>query len=88
MDISELRNGIDAIDSQLTSLFLQRMELSASIAAYKKQMGLPIHVPQREQQIIETLSQNTSDTLSPYVARLYEEIFALSREYQKQLTEG
>lgn len=88
MDISELRNGIDAIDSQLTSLFLQRMKLSASIAAYKKQMGLPIHVPQREQQIIETLTQNTSDTLSPYVARLYEEIFALSREYQKQLTEG
>lgn len=88
MDISELRNGIDAIDSQLTSLFLRRMELSASIAAYKKQMGLPIHVPQREQQIIETLTQNTPDTLSPYVARLYEEIFALSREYQKQLTEG
>ena len=46
------------------------------------------HVPQREQQIIETLTQNTPDTLSPYVARLYEEIFALSREYQKQLTEG
>ncbi len=88
MDISELRNGIDAIDSQLTSLFLQRMELSASIAAYKKQMGLPIHVPQREQQIIEALTQHAPDTLSPYVARLYEEIFALSREYQKQLTEG
>lgn len=85
MDISELRSRIDAIDTQLSSLFLQRMELSAAIGAYKKERGLPIHVPQREKEIIDKLSQNSPEALSIYVARLYEEIFALSREYQEHL---
>lgn len=85
MDISMLRDGIDAIDQQLTSLFLQRMALSAQIGAYKKEQGLPIHVPQREKEILECLSQNSPKELAGYVTRLYEEIFALSREYQESL---
>ena len=85
MEISELRNGIDAIDSQLTALFLQRMALSAQIGAYKKERGMPIYVPQREQEIIEKLSQNVPEALAPYVKGLFEQIFALNREYQKDL---
>lgn len=85
MDISMLRDGIDAIDQQLTSLFLQRMTLSAQIGAYKKEWGLPIHVPQREKEILENLSQNSPKELAGYVRRLYEEIFALSREYQENI---
>lgn len=83
MDISEFRSRIDSIDAQLTSLFYQRMELSAAIGAYKKERGLPVHVPQREKEIIEKLSKDAPEDLSPYVARLYEAIFALSREYQE-----
>ncbi len=85
MDIAELRCGIDAIDSQLTELFLQRMALSAQIGAYKKERGLPIYVPQREREIIDKLCENAPEELSDYVARLYEQIFALSREYQNRL---
>lgn len=88
MDIAELRSGIDTIDQQLTDLFIQRMALSAAIGSYKKERGLPIHVPQREREIIEKLSQMASHELAPYVARLYEQIFALSRDYQKELSEG
>lgn len=85
MDISMLRDGIDAIDQQLTRLFLQRMTLSAQIGAYKKEQGLPIHVPQREKEILDNLSQNSPKELAGYVTRLYEEIFVLSREYQENL---
>ena len=84
MDISILRGDIDAIDSQLVALFVKRMALSAAIGNYKKELGLPIHVPQREQEIIETLSREAGDQLAPYVARLYQQIFALSREYQQE----
>ena len=85
MDISELRSGIDAIDQLLCDLFLQRMALSAQIGAYKKERALPIHVPQREEEIIAELSQKATTELAPYVGRLYGQIFALSREYQESL---
>lgn len=84
MDISALRDQIDAIDRELTALFLKRMAVSAAIGAYKKEQGLPIHVPQREQEIIGTVSHNSPEALAPYVARLYEEIFTLSRAYQEE----
>lgn len=85
MDIAELRGGIDAIDSQLSDLFLQRMALSAQIGAYKKEQGLPIYVPQREREIIDKLCEKAPKEMSDYVARLYEQIFALSRDYQAHL---
>lgn len=85
MDISQLRSGIDAIDNQLCDLFLKRMALSAQIGAYKKERKLPVYVPEREQEIIGKLADNCPADLAPYVARLYEEIFALSREYQTRL---
>ena len=85
MDISELRSRIDDIDAQLSSLFLQRMEVSAAIGAYKKERSLPVYDPQREKEIIDKIAQNSPKELADYVARLYEEIFALSREYQQKL---
>ena len=36
MDITDIREQIDMIDDALVKLFLQRMQLSAQIAAYKK----------------------------------------------------
>ena len=85
MDILVLRGQIDAIDRELTALFTKRMVVSSAIGAYKKEQGLPIHVPQREQEIIDTVSQNSPKELAPYVARLYQEIFTLSREYQEEI---
>ncbi len=83
MEISELRNQIDSIDEKLVDLFVQRMSVSAAIGAYKRSHDLPVHVPQREKEIIEKLSVSAPEALAPYVSRLYEHIFALSREYQQ-----
>ena len=82
MDISELRNKIDAIDRELLPLFLQRMEVSAAIGEIKKSRGLPVHVPQREQQILAAVAEQAGTDLAPYAQALYERIFSLSRQYQ------
>ena len=37
MDLNDYRRQIDEIDTQLLSLFAQRMEVAAGIAAYKKE---------------------------------------------------
>lgn len=41
MELSDYRQQIDGIDSQLLALFYQRMEVAAQIAGYKKAHNLP-----------------------------------------------
>ena len=42
MELSEIRERINEIDDEMLKLFLQRMGLSESVAAYKQEHGLPI----------------------------------------------
>lgn len=85
MDISELRTQIDQIDSQLLPLFLQRMALSAQVAQYKKERDLPIHVPQREDAILEEVAKKAGPEMESYAKAFYETIFTQSRAYQEVL---
>ena len=56
MEFQELRKRIDEIDSELTRLFEERMDVVSSIAAYKKEHNLPIFDPQRERQKLSQLA--------------------------------
>lgn len=87
MDIQEARVKIDSIDRQITELFCQRMQCSAAIGAYKAALGLPIHVPTREEAIIETLTRDAEPEMKEYITKLYRQIFDLSRDYQQKLTQ-
>ena len=51
-ELSELRQQIDGIDSQLVMLLAQRAEITAKVGKYKSQVGLPIYVPVREAELI------------------------------------
>lgn len=48
--LSPLRRRIDAIDSQLLDLLSERQDLLAEVVETKRQTGLPIFVPAREEQ--------------------------------------
>lgn len=82
MDITELRSEIDKIDNELLRLFCARMELSAQVADYKRERGLPIYVPAREREILQNVAQKAGTELSDYARSLYSTIFELSRGYQ------
>lgn len=82
MDITELRGEIDKIDDELLKLFCARMELSAQVADYKRERGLPIYVPAREREILQNVAQKAGAELSDYARSLYSTIFELSRGYQ------
>ena len=56
MELNDIRNQIDQIDDQLVGLFVQRMNLSAQVADYKKQNNLPIYVPSREREILQEVN--------------------------------
>ena len=63
---------------------MKRMGISAQVAAYKRDHGLPIHVPGREQEILATVAAKAGPDLSDYATALYSTIFELSRKYQAE----
>lgn len=84
MDLNELRLEIDKIDDELVRLFVQRMEVSARIADYKKENGLPIFVPAREAQKLLDVAQKAGPEMEVYTQVLYDLLFELSRGYQSK----
>ena len=85
MELKDIRNQIDEIDDELVQLFAKRMELSALVADYKKKNHLPIHVPAREREILQTVAKKAGQNMENYARVLYSMIFELSRSYQRKL---
>lgn len=85
MELSDYRKQIDRIDRQLVELFAQRMETSAGIAACKKERGLPVLDPAREQQKLTDVVSQAPENMKDYTATLYTMLFELSRCYQNRL---
>lgn len=84
MDLSEIRKRIDEIDGKLLPLFLERMNLSAEVAAYKKAHNLPVLNKGREREILDRVMKESGD-MEQFSHRLYTTIFELSRAYQETL---
>lgn len=82
MELKELRNQIDLIDDELVQLFTKRMEISAQVADYKREHNMPIHVPAREQDILQAVAKKAGPDMASYACELYSTIFELSRSYQ------
>ncbi len=84
MELEALRRQMDSIDEELVRLFKQRMWVSGQIAQYKKAHALPVYVPEREREKLLTLQARVMPKMQPYLAALYEKIFALSRQFQEE----
>lgn len=84
MDINELRCEIDKVDNQLVKLFVERMNLSAQIADYKKEHKLPIYVPSREREKLQNVAKMAGEDMDNYTRVLYSMLFELSRSYQNK----
>lgn len=82
MDIHELRAKIDEIDDSLVRLFAERMDIAAQVADYKKANNLPIYVPAREREILQSVAQKAGPEMANYSRVLYSMLFELSRSYQ------
>ena len=87
MTLTELRLEIDRIDSELVSLFSERMDVSAKVAEYKKEHNLPVFDPVRESEKLNDIASRLPEEKREYARRLYSLIFELSREEQERLME-
>ena len=88
MELKACRDEINEIDEKILKLFVRRMEVSAQIAAYKKEHGLPVYDALREQEKLDRVKTLLPDQMQRYGINLCESLMDLSKEYQQHfLTE-
>ena len=82
MGLKQIREEIDAIDSQMKELFQTRMELSRQVIESKKQTKAAVYVPEREQEVLETCSDKVAEELVSGIKAFFRKIMEISRSYQ------
>lgn len=84
VELNRLRQCIDDTDSELVRLLLQRRELAAQVGVVKRQLGQPLYVPEREENMLKERRQQATDVgLS---ADLIEDVLrrVIRESYQQQ----
>lgn len=80
--IEEARAVINQQDAIILDAFQKRMEAAKEIARNKFEQGLPIYVPEREQEILNRVEGSVPEELASYARSLYEKLMEVSRAYQ------
>lgn len=88
MDIKDLRQQINEIDSQITELFNKRMGVSLEVAKYKIANSMPVLDKARERELLERVANLSEPELANYTRMLYSDIMSLSRSYQHRIING
>ena len=85
MDLNEIRDQIDRVDSEILKLFLERMHLGEEVAAYKKENALPVLNKAREREILARVQAEAGE-MEPYAYQLFTTLMELSKVRQTLLT--
>jgi chorismate mutase/prephenate dehydratase len=85
--LEEIRTEIDKIDTELLRLLNERADLVHEIGAIKRNAGLPIYAPEREESLLQALTQKNKGRLPGDAVRaIYREIMSASLALEKDLT--
>lgn len=87
-ELKEIREDINRVDTQMGTLFDQRMKLSREVAAYKTAHNLPVLDAEREKKVLENHRRefpNRDEEFLDELTRFYQTLMDLSKEEQKKL---
>ncbi len=88
-ELEEARRIISEADAAMAGLFEKRMRAVEQVAAYKKERGLPVLDPAREEAVIRSGCARVEDpVLREYYVRFLRDVMATSRAYQNRLISG
>lgn len=77
MDLDEVRQKIDAIDHDIIARINERVRLASEVARAKHAAGLPIYIPEREEQVFRKLAALNEGPLTEKAIRhIYREIIS------------
>jgi chorismate mutase/prephenate dehydratase len=83
MGLDEWRARIDDIDRQLLTLLNERADIAVRVGHAKREAGLAVHVPEREQEILDSLVAVNRGPIPPEAVRgIWGEILSACRALQ------
>ena len=86
LSLDEIRKKIDEIDSELLHLLNDRADLVHEVGLIKKEAGLSIYAPEREESLLQRLVQKSKGRLPETAIRaIYREIMSASLALEKEL---
>ena len=85
MKLDNVRAEIDALDNEIVSLFLKRMETVGQVAESKKTSGKAVLDKRREREVLARVTEQAGPKMENYVKILFSMLFDLSRSYQSLL---
>src|SRR5256884_6520379 len=87
MDLAGWRPGTTDPDTQIRTLLTQRAEAALQIGHLNRRQGTPSYVPEREAEILRSLSaQNRGPLTADNLAAIWREILSASRALEGPLT--
>ena len=84
IELELMRKKIDEIDDKLLALFKERLEVSKKIGLLKKKYKMAIFDPQREQEIIDSCTQNINEDEKIYIEKFLRNLMDISKEVQSK----
>lgn len=84
MTLEQIRNELDLIDKEIVRLLDQRATLGKQIGKIKHKLNLPLHHPERENQILQRLASLSDGSFPPQaLKRIYKAVMAETLALQK-----
>ena len=83
-ELSQIRQEIDAIDTQIVELFKKRMDCAKDVALYKQVNGIPVLNTERERAVLDKVSRMAGE-YSNFTKLMYTNIMELSRALQHNM---
>ena len=83
MELSEIRKEIDAVDEEMTKLFVRRMACADQIAEAKRGTGKPVLDPGREREILAKVAERVGPALESEGKLLFSTLLSVSRGRQR-----
>ena len=85
-ELGELRQRIDALDTELLRLLNERATLAKEIGVIKNRASLPIYSPDREMKLLRSLIDRSNGPLRPESIRaIYREIMSASLSLENDI---
>ncbi len=85
MDIADWRKKIDELDRKLVELLSERAQAAHEIGRLKRDVGMPIYEPDREQRVFTNVREvNPGPLPDRDLIRIYERIMDIMRQIQQE----
>jgi len=85
LGIPQLRQSIDALDREILELVSKRLELVMQVGEVKRSLGLAVHDPAREHDLLERVAAATTPPLTAAMAqRIFRCIIEESRSLEQR----